>query len=911
MEDHQEGSITCPSALPHNLVRDHVTHYLGCIDIRDRKGYFNLSQSHWHGSVDAHREAEQAKEQINFELRSIRETREAILKNNDQFHIVRNVEESGNTWRSSPEYHMGIPQVRRWKSLSGAGRGSVSHKDTNRNDDPTPYPDSSNNTTDRAPHETVSDAAHGYVMRLPRPTEDPDTQSTLRIYEHKLSVQDLLSRKDPWSMALPSQESSKYIRYYHLPANNMEWVEEAIRRYAEGHLSQPGREVEPNDPALLQEVSRILPPHLWRGRQHPKRHDLPLRHQLPVCVRLGDVGSRWSPSARYMILMPYLHWDTVHHHRAISNLIANVTHEYRRARRYEEERDREQRKLAEYRRRNPASSGSSSPASPARSNARVDVPTTGTSAGNLRQSPIRSFTRLAAIKFPQFKSFRKFYFDQYGRLIVYSALGQYLIDAARLFTAMTLYQDATIIRRYLFANTPIHPRRSLNQAKFWTTDPANDGDRDQVVWNATRPNNIQPHELPDDQSSIASSVSRLIMVDQLWMWILDPSTVVTAFPTQYGYRKHELSDTHSSLRARLHTMGIQHNPIAFSYHLALVIIDECTDALFDRLSPPAGEPQVISIFSEKVDDIRKKHNMLLHELLRWSESIAALQLSAIRGITPREFLERCPLPASITAEANLQVETNHVIEELENLVHITRMQAKTVRTFCNLFSQKKVEGIRELQARELQARELQARHQVKFETVNTIWEDKELSNCAGNLQRKLDERLRSLEELRDNAREVTRGLKDTLALKEQQDNIIQGWRTQLESSKMMDQNRSILVFTIVTIIFERPRAIPLPLSFLATVFGMNASEFSSENNMSIRDQFKYIFPLSATVILPTVIFALTDVAHDIWILLGDYINELSLYLGFQDLAVGIRRAAGEASSASRERVAKATGRRAD
>ena len=76
-------------------------------------------------------------------------------------------------------------------------------------------------------------------------------------------------------------------------------------------------------------------------------------------------------------------------------------------------------------------------------------------------------------------------------------------------------------------------------------------------------------------------------------------------------------------------------------------------------------------------------------------------------------------------------------------------------------------------------------------------------------------------------------MKDILALKEQQDNLFQAWRAQIESIETVTQGRAIVVFTVVTIIF-------LPLSFLSSVFGMNASELSSDNNMTFLDEFKYM-----------------------------------------------------------------------
>lgn len=42
-------------------------------------------------------------------------------------------------------------------------------------------------------------------------------------------------------------------------------------------------------------------------------------------------------------------------------------------------------------------------------------------------------------------------------------LGQYFLDAARLYEEVRNYEDTSVIQRYLFADPPLHTRRSLDQ----------------------------------------------------------------------------------------------------------------------------------------------------------------------------------------------------------------------------------------------------------------------------------------------------------------------------------------------------------------------------------------------------------------------------------------------------------------
>lgn len=57
---------------------------------------------------------------------------------------------------------------------------------------------------------------------------------------------------------------------------------------------------------------------------------------------------------------------------------------------------------------------------------------------------------------------------------------------------------------------PLHIRRTLDQAYFMTLKDTSRRDRDQVVYRATKKPWFKP-----------GHVIRVVMVDQLWLWILD------------------------------------------------------------------------------------------------------------------------------------------------------------------------------------------------------------------------------------------------------------------------------------------------------------------------------------------------------------------------------------------------------
>lgn len=137
--------------------------------------------------------------------------------------------------------------------------------------------------------------------------------------------------------------------------------------------------------------------------------------------------------------------------------------------------------------------------------------------------------------------------DEKRRVKVEHPLGQFLIDAARLFEGMTSYRDKKLLEKFLCHDPPLHPRRTLDQAYYWTLDTSRTRDRDQVIYRATTTpfgkfhsfdpdkgweghENLKEEETCKECRENIRKVSRVVMVDQLWMWILDKQTIITCFP---------------------------------------------------------------------------------------------------------------------------------------------------------------------------------------------------------------------------------------------------------------------------------------------------------------------------------------------------------------------------------------------
>jgi hypothetical protein len=210
--------------------------------------------------------------------------------------------------------------------------------------------------------------------------------------------------------------------------------------------------------------------------------------------------------------------------------------------------------------------------------------------------------------------------QSFSRLKPDRPLARYFLAAADLYEGMTTYRDRALLREYLPLDPPIHPRRTLDQSYYWTLRSTKRRDKDQVVYRGTtakakdfhpydQENNTWPdheglHDRGRDCRSCKTSikkVSRVVMVDQLWMWVLDGKTIITSFPKRYGANKQDYSGIHKSIRTRLDTLSPC--SVRTVFEMAIIILDECTKTFFDQAKSPDRQPQVIDEFSKAIGNI--------------------------------------------------------------------------------------------------------------------------------------------------------------------------------------------------------------------------------------------------------------------------------------------------------------------
>ena len=305
--------------------------------------------------------------------------------------------------------------------------------------------------------------------------------------------------------------------------------------------------------------------------------------------------------------MPYLHWDTSRKRQQFAKEINRIIRQDERS---AKEEVKEKKKTRQEQREQ--QTGQPAP-QPERQETRQ----------KLDKQPFWNFSRRSG------QGDNNLQADERGRLCISNKLGQYLLDATRLYEGMTNYRDKTVFREYLTREPPLHPRRTLDQAYYWILKSTKKRDTDQVVYRGTTPRSSDFHEydrenncwpdhkyLKGDDCDFCrrniQKLSRVVMVDQLWMWILDGNTIITCFPRRYGTNKQDMSGVHKSIRLRL--KDDKSLRVRSVYDLALIIIDECCDTFFDRTKKVDRQPQVLEEFSTAIGDVVS----VINNIIVWS-----------------------------------------------------------------------------------------------------------------------------------------------------------------------------------------------------------------------------------------------------------------------------------------------------
>jgi len=144
-------------------------------------------------------------------------------------------------------------------------------------------------------------------------------------------------------------------------------------------------------------------------------------------------------------------------------------------------------------------------------------------------------------------------------------------------------------------------RRTLHQSHYWSVN-CSGCDRQQVVRQQAEPiPEWRKHETWFTGEN-RWKTAKLLMVDQIWLWIVDGNTLITMFPERYGLRADDSSSVHAALRLRLKNTDLQQ--ISTASDLAVLVLDELSSLGLARSPDPVTQRlSVLDLFSNLISDI--------------------------------------------------------------------------------------------------------------------------------------------------------------------------------------------------------------------------------------------------------------------------------------------------------------------
>jgi hypothetical protein len=162
------------------------------------------------------------------------------------------------------------------------------------------------------------------------------------------------------------------------------------------------------------------------------------------------------------------------------------------------------------------------------------------------------------------------------------------------------YRDARLHEAYSRWDSHdlcLHLRRTLDQ--FWYKNiDRRERDADQVF----RRN--QESDMKDSEKEESAT----LMVDQLWIWILGPSLVLTSVPQDWQQPRDELPDLLLSVLEEIDPRS--GNSVRDVYELAACMGGQCLSYCDDD-ADQGGKPSVLAAFDSAIDGVASDENTLL------------------------------------------------------------------------------------------------------------------------------------------------------------------------------------------------------------------------------------------------------------------------------------------------------------
>jgi ankyrin repeat protein/Mg2+ and Co2+ transporter CorA len=415
-------------------------------------------------------------------------------------------------------------------------------------------------------------------------------------------------------------------------------------------------------------------------------------------------------------------------------------------------------------------------------------------------------------------------------------------------------KDECLIQGYLRQSTDLHLRRTLDQFKHHgiITDKR---DRDQVVYR------FYQRAKADDP--------KIFMVDQMWIWVFD-GILITCFPERWGQPVRDPLSLFDGLIEDINSKT--QPPVKSVYELAALITNRCTGS-FDRheWGYEDLDYKFFEMFELSIGIMTRRSTALLERFERDSAAAA-------RWLKAHDRAYQVPIEPTYVGTKSSEDRDNEEDEwlnEPDGEIDIAKTDPNPIFVNRLLNIAKEAQLLVECKDIEDELSILTAVLQQQRGVLQDMGQAlKELSSAhgatkqdmpkkCGQQKRLVDQHLLDIERMRKQAKRVNESLHQVLDLKQKHANALEARFARDQAQDTARQGRTILVFTIVTIVF-------LPMSFMASFFAINIVEFPHDLNVNSAIPLgyvaKYLFGIGLGVSLPliAVAFVFADVHGWMW-----------------------------------------------
>lgn len=369
-----------------------------------------------------------------------------------------------------------------------------------------------------------------------------------------------------------------------------------------------------------------------------------------------------------------------------------------------------------------------------------------------------------------------------------------------------------LIWQYLTSDRPFHCRRTLDQYGYPSLRNTSVRDADQILYKRTRPyaDDDQVWKAKQKRKRPFDGAAKVLMVDQLWLWIVDDQTVITFFTSKERERNDNGNSREGDIRSKIYQdiNGDYANQCSDPFDFAALAVSHAVKALLENTSD--RNLQVFRVFEEYISILTERQTASFKDF-RQNHGFEK---------TTKKMEDQRQVDTGKDLDALLEL--RDIEDELNTIGKLIEEQEKCVNDMIK------------------QYKNLNARHNKGLNGIDFLYDVKSF----------LEEHMEQLEGMRQSTRAAQAAFKDLLDMKQKQSNIDEAHLARKQTEVAADQSRTVMVFTIFTIVF-------LPLSFFASIFGMNARELNGDPSQEIPLQhiFTYMMCISLAVIIVALLVA--------------------------------------------------------